>query len=232
VKTPGWHPSEVQYVLDDSGEVALFSSRDMAGVTGPLDGEREGREMLYSSGTTGRPKGVRKQLPDAPFGDPGSAPVIVTYGITRYGENGVVCLSPAPLYHSAPLVWSVSLHRGGATVVVMEKFDPAHCLALIERHKITHAQSVPTMFTRLLRLPEAERTRYDLSSLRMVTHGAAPCPVDIKKRMMDWWGPIIHEYYAGTEDTGGAPSATSATWTPTGTCTSPTGRPTRSSPAA
>jgi fatty-acyl-CoA synthase len=234
-------PAEVQYVLDDSGAVALFSSAAMrdvvagldlsvvpslicapeepgapgeldgferyddvlaAAAPGPLDSEREGREMLYSSGTTGRPKGVRKQLPDAPFGDPGSAPVIVAEGIIRMAGDGIVYLSPAPLYHSAPLVFSMSLHRTGAAVVVMEKFDPELCLSLIERHKVTYAQFVPTMFTRMLRLPEAERGTYDLSSLRTVTHGAAPCPVDIKKQMMDWWGPIIHEYYAGTEDIG------------------------------
>jgi fatty-acyl-CoA synthase len=228
-------PSEVQYVLDDSGAAALFSSAAMADVTsrldlsvvttlisangdlpgferyddvlaasapGPLEGEREGREMLYSSGTTGRPKGVRKQLPGTAFGDPSSAPVIVADGVARYGENGVVYLSPAPLYHSAPLVFSMSLHRAGATVVVMEKFEPALCLALIERHKVSHAQFVPTMFTRMLRMAPQERSRFDLSSLRMVTHAAAPCPVEVKRQMMDWWGPIIHEYYAGTEDIG------------------------------
>jgi fatty-acyl-CoA synthase len=126
----------------------------------------------------------------------------VADGITSQCGPDTVYLSPAPLYHSAPLVWSMSLHRAGATVVVMEKFDPALCLRLIERHKVTHAQFGPTMFTRMLRLPAAERARYDTSSLQMVTHGAAPCPVDIKQEMMDWWGPIIHEYYAGTEDIG------------------------------
>jgi fatty-acyl-CoA synthase len=228
-------PSEVQYVLDDSGATALFSSAAMAGVIadldlsvigtlvcadgalggfesydgvlasagpGPLGGEREGREMLYSSGTTGRPKGVRKQLPGTAFGDPKSAPVIVADGIIRSAGDGIVYLSPAPLYHSAPLVFSMSLHRTGATVVVMEKFDPELCLRIIEKYRVTYAQFVPTMFTRMLRLPGAERAKYDLSSLKTVTHGAAPCPVDIKKQMMDWWGPILHEYYAGTEDIG------------------------------
>jgi acyl-CoA synthetase (AMP-forming)/AMP-acid ligase II len=115
-----------------------------------------------------------------------------------------VYLSPAPLYHSAPLVYSTSMLRIGATVVVMEHFDPAQCLELIERHRVTHAQFVPTMFSRMLQLPEDVRSRHDLSSLRYVVHAAAPCPPDVKRRMLEWWGPIIHEYYAGTEDIGAA----------------------------
>jgi long-chain acyl-CoA synthetase len=165
--------------------------------------EREGREMLYSSGTTGRPKGVRKELPETAFGDPASAPVIIAKGMAgRRAGDDTVYLCPAPLYHSAPLVWSMSLQRFGATVVVMEHFDPRLCLELIERYRVTDAQFVPTMFTRMLRLPAAERGRYDLSSLRVVTHAAAPCPVSVKRQMLDWWGPIIHEYYSGTEDIG------------------------------
>jgi acyl-CoA synthetase (AMP-forming)/AMP-acid ligase II len=113
-----------------------------------------------------------------------------------------VYLCPAPLYHSAPLVWSMSLQRYGATVVVMERFDPRDCLRLIERYRVTHAQFVPTMFTRMLKLPPAERSGYDRSSLRIAIHGAAPCPVSVKQRMLDWWGPIIYEYYSGTEDVG------------------------------
>lgn len=169
----------------------------------PLDGEREGREMLYSSGTTGRPKGVRKPLPGTPLGDPESPPVQIARGV--FGASGgqdVVYLCPAPLYHSAPLVFSMSWQRVGATVVVMERFDPAQCLELIERYRVTHAQFVPTMFIRMLRLPETERTRYDLSSLRSITHSAAPCPIAVKRQMIDWWGPIIDEYYSGTEDIG------------------------------
>ena len=158
--------------------------------------------MLYSSGTTGRPKGVRKLLPGTAFGDPKSAPAVIAGGIARYGTEGVVYLCPAPLYHSAPLVWSMSLQRFGATVVVMEHFEPKLCLELIERYRVTHAQFVPTMFTRLLRLPEAERAGHDLSSLKLVIHGAAPCPVSVKQEMLQWWGPIIHEYYSGTEDIG------------------------------
>jgi long-chain acyl-CoA synthetase len=169
----------------------------------PLDDECEGREMLYSSGTTGRPKGVRKQLPRTPLGDPASAPVQIAMGLGNSGSGpGTVYLSPAPLYHGAPLVSSMSLHRWGGTVVVMERFDPRQCLELIERHRVTHAQFVPTMFVRLLRLPAGERERYDLSSLRHVLHAAAPCPVAVKRQMLEWWGPIIYEYYAGTEDIG------------------------------
>jgi long-chain acyl-CoA synthetase len=170
---------------------------------GPLDEEREGREMLYSSGTTGRPKGVRKPLPGTPFGDPSAAPVQVAQGIAAFGAGaGAVYLSPAPLYHAAPLVYSMSMQRLGATVVVMERFDPQECLALIERHRVSHAQFVPTMFVRMLRLPEEVREQHDLSSLQFVVHAAAPCPVPVKRQMLDWWGPIIHEYYAGTEDVG------------------------------
>ena len=170
----------------------------------PLEDEREGREMLYSSGTTGRPKGVRKPLPGTPFGDPSAAPVQIAQGIGMYGvEPASVYLSPAPLYHAAPLVYSMSMHRLGATVVVMEKFDPRTCLELIERYRVTLAQFVPTMFVRMLQLPKDERERYDVSSLRMVVHAAAPCPVPIKRQMFDWWGPIIYEYYSGTEDIGG-----------------------------
>jgi acyl-CoA synthetase (AMP-forming)/AMP-acid ligase II len=113
-----------------------------------------------------------------------------------------VYLCPAPLYHAAPLRFSLDVHRLGGTVVVMDHWDPVEALRLIERHSVTHAQFVPTMFVRLLKLPEAERERYDLSSLRAVIHAAAPCPVPIKEQMIEWLGPIVHEYYAGTEANG------------------------------
>jgi fatty-acyl-CoA synthase len=169
----------------------------------PIDDEAEGREMLYSSGTTGVPKGVLKPRGATSPGDPGAPSVVITEGIAAQGiGSGTVYLSPAPLYHSAPLVYSMAMHRLGATVVVMESFDAAACLAAVERHHVTHAQFVPTMFTRMLRLRESERLAHDLSSLRYVLHAAAPCPVDVKRRMLEWWGPIIYEYYAGTEDIG------------------------------
>ena len=170
---------------------------------GPIADESEGREMLYSSGTTGRPKGVRKELPCTPMGDLSAAPVQIALAMARRGIGpGSVYLSPAPLYHSAPLVYCMSMLRLGATVVVMEHFDAAQCLELMERHGVTHAQFVPTMFVRMLHLPEDERRRYDLSSLRSAVHAAAPCPVAVKRQMLEWWGPIIDEYYAGTEDIG------------------------------
>ena len=197
--------SVIPVKVSASGKLPGFARYDdlLAGSgPGPLEAGREGREMLYSSGTTGRPKGVRKQLPGTPFGDPRSAPVIIAQGMARYAGEGCTYLCPAPLYHSAPLVWSMSLQRFGAAIVVMEHFDASRCLALIEHHKVTLAQFVPTMFTRLLRLPAHERDRYDTSSLKLVMHGAAPCPVPVKQQMLDWWGPIIHEYYAGTEDIG------------------------------
>ena len=169
----------------------------------PIADEAEGREMLYSSGTTGAPKGVRKVLSAAPMGDDSTTPVVLAGNIARVGIDGdSVYLSPAPLYHSAPLVYSMAMHRLGATCVVMESFEAATCLEAIERYRVTHAQFVPTMFTRMLRLPDEQRLSYDLSSLQWVVHAAAPCPVPVKQQMLDWWGMIIHEYYAGTEDIG------------------------------
>ncbi|MEY2973865.1 MAG: hypothetical protein RIR49_285 [Actinomycetota bacterium] len=170
---------------------------------GPLgDGvELEGSFMFYSSGTTGRPKGIKRPMSTLPFGAGPMSTVPMLegyYGVTP--ESVYLC--PAPLYHAAPLVWSTGVQRLGATVIVMERFDPLDVLRLIEEHGVTHAQFVPTHFVRMLKLSDAERSRFDLSSLRVAVHAAAPCPVDVKQRMMDWWGPIIHEYYAGSEATG------------------------------
>jgi fatty-acyl-CoA synthase len=181
----------------------LYDERVAAWPATPIADECEGREMLYSSGTTGKPKGVRKSLPATPVGDPSAVPVQIATNLRAVGIGpGAVYLSPAPLYHAAPLVYSMSVQRMGGTVVVLERFDPRLCLESIERYGVTHAQFVPTMFVRLLRLPEEERSRYDLSSLGYVVHAAAPCPVAVKRQMLDWWGPIIHEYYSGTEDIG------------------------------
>jgi len=168
----------------------------------PLDEERvEGQDMLYSSGTTGRPKGVKVPLPGAPLGE--AADSVTALSQMLFGETDqTVYLSPAPLYHAAPLRFCRAAHRSGATVVVMEHFDPEQYLALIERYKVTFSQVVPTMFIRLLKLPEATRATYDTSSLEAVVHAAAPCPVAVKAQMIEWWGPIIHEYYAGTEGNG------------------------------
>ena len=113
-----------------------------------------------------------------------------------------VYLCPAPLYHAAPLGWSTAVQRLGGTVVVMESFDAAGALGAIEDHRVTHAQFVPTHFVRMLKLDDAERTTPDLSTLQMAVHAAAPCPVEVKQQMLAWWGPIIHEYYAGSEGNG------------------------------
>jgi long-chain acyl-CoA synthetase len=157
--------------------------------------------MLYSSGTTGVPKGVRHALSEEPFGENVSA--LVGLGRALYGFSpDMVYLSPAPLYHAAPLRWSMAVQQLGGTVVVMERFDPEAALAAIERYRVTHAQWVPTHFIRLLKLPEEIRRRYDVSSLQNVWHAAAPCPIPVKEAMIAWWGPIIGEYYAGTEGNG------------------------------
>ncbi|HEX5266939.1 MAG TPA: AMP-binding protein, partial [Acidimicrobiales bacterium] len=168
--------------------------------TAPIDDESEGGDMLYSSGTTGRPKGVRLPLPEGPVGQPSG---VYLLGVGLYGLTAdSVYLSPAPLYHAAPLRFTMSWMRGGATVVVMEHFDPVELLRLVQAYLVTHIQMVPTMFVRLLKLPEEERRGYDTSSLQVVIHAAAPCPIPVKREMIEWWGPVIHEYYAGTEGNG------------------------------
>jgi acyl-CoA synthetase (AMP-forming)/AMP-acid ligase II len=156
--------------------------------------------MLYSSGTTGRPKGVEAPLPDAPLGTGESIYFLVTALFGATADS--VYLSPAPLYHAAPLRFCMAFQRLGAAVVVMDRFDPEAALQLIERHQVTHSQWVPTMFIRMLKLPAEVRERYDVSSLQVAIHAAAPCPVAAKEQMIDWWGPVLHEYYAGTEGNG------------------------------
>jgi long-chain acyl-CoA synthetase len=168
--------------------------------TTPIANESEGNDMLYSSGTTGRPKGVRLPLPEGDMGQPSGVTVL---GQMLYGFNpDMVYLSPAPLYHAAPLRFSMAVQRVGGTVVVMEHFDPTEFLRLVEQHRVTHTQVVPTMFVRMLKLPKEEREKFDVSSLQVVIHAAAPCPVPVKEQMIEWWGPKILEYYAGTEGNG------------------------------
>ena len=194
---------ELCLVVDGPGEGARLRNLDEATAefpASPIADERLGAAMLYSSGTTGRPKGVLRPLPDQSPAEPLSA-LATRLNVWRFRE-GQVYLSPAPLYHSAPLAGVGGTIRRGGTVVVMERFDAEHFLELVERYRVTHAQLVPTMFSRMLKLPDRSRLAYDLSSLEVAIHAAAPCPVPVKRAMIDWWGPIILEYYSATEAMG------------------------------
>lgn len=166
----------------------------------PVEDELEGDLLQYSSGTTGRPKGIRRELPGV---SPSKSSVSLRPLLHAVGIDAkAVYLSPAPLYHTAPSVWSMSAQAVGATTVIMEKFDARGALEAIQQHRVTHGQFVPTMFVRMLKLPAAVRNSYDTSSLRRVVHAAAPCPPDIKRQMIDWWGPIVDEYYGSSEGVG------------------------------
>ncbi|KQS68639.1 acyl-CoA synthetase [Modestobacter sp. Leaf380] len=176
----------------------------------PFADQPRGRDMLYSSGTTGRPKGVKSPLPGVQVSEGGEALLGVFGPLYGFGAD-TVYLSPAPLYHAAPLRFGGMVHMVGGTVVVMPRFDAAAALAAIERYRVTHSQWVPTMFVRMLKLDEAERTRHDLSSHRVAVHAAAPMPVDVKAAMIEWWGPVLAEYYAATEAVG-VTLIDSATW--------------------
>ena len=194
---------DVQLRLMIDGTVPGYESYEASVATKPttsIDDESEGVDMLYSSGTTGRPKGVRLPLPEGAMGQPSGVTVL---GQVLYGFNAeMVYLSPAPLYHAAPLRFCMAVQRVGGTAIVMEHFDAAEFLRLVEAHGVTHTQVVPTMFVRMLKLPEGERTKFDVSSLQVAIHAAAPCPVPVKEQMITWWGPKIMEYYAGTEGNG------------------------------
>ncbi|OBG87107.1 acyl-CoA synthetase [Mycobacterium sp. NS-7484] len=165
----------------------------------PVDDEMDGDLLQYSSGTTGRPKGIKRELPHLP---PSQTPGMMAALVGFWMQPDSVYLSPAPLYHTAPSVWSMQTQAAGITTVVLERFDAEGCLEAIQKHKVTHGQFVPVMFTRLLKLPESVRDSYDVSSLQRIMHAAAPCPVEIKKQMIDWWGPIVDEYYASSEAIG------------------------------
>jgi len=227
-------PSEVEYIVKDSGSRALVISDYLADValplaplipgvtllmtgeavgpyasfeaerakfpTTPIPDEAAGGAMLYSSGTTGRPKGIKRPLPVGGILEP--EPIAERMQAVFGFDADSIYLCPAPIYHAAPLGWSLGTQRLGGTVVVMEKFDAEDALRLIQTHRISHAQFVPTHFVRMLKLPEPVRLSYDHSSLRRIIHAAAPCPVPVKEKMIAWWGPIISEYYAGTEGNG------------------------------
>ena len=173
----------------------------VAGFPGdPVPGESLGAAMLYSSGTTGQPKGIQRELPDA---EPGEPLPVMLFVRSMFGfTDGMTYLNPAPLYHSAPQASVSASLRMGSTTVVMEQFDAGQWLALVERYQVTNCQMVPVMFSRLLRLPEETRARYDTSSLECIVHAAAPCPVHVKQAMIDWLGPVITEYYGATEANG------------------------------
>lgn len=171
--------------------------------TEPISDQLVGGVMLYSSGTTGRPKGIMPKPPEDPDPQAGNPLMAVaTMGAGMPSDGSMVYLSPAPLYHAAPIGWSSTVHRLGGTVVMMEKFDPETALAAIEKYKVTDSQWVPTHFVRFLKLPPELRDKYDLSSHKRALHAAAPCPVPIKQAMIEWWGPIVNEYYAGSESIG------------------------------
>ena len=190
-------------VMDGEGESDLIKGlHDVASElpSTPIEDEFAGTAMLYSSGTTGRPKGILRPLPEQPPAQ--NLPLFdFLLKLWQYRE-GMIYLSPAPLYHSAPQAAVNLVIRTGGTAILMENFDPERYLALVEIYKITHSQLVPTMFSRLLKLPEAARHKHDLSSLEIAIHAAAPCPVQVKEEMIKWWGPIIHEYYGATEGLG------------------------------
>jgi long-chain acyl-CoA synthetase len=184
----------------DGGRVQNLDEATAAYPATPIADEMLGTPMLYSSGTTGRPKGILRPLPEQPPSR--QLPLYAFLDKLWQYREGMIYLSPAPLYHSAPqAAVSLTIDRA-ATVIIMETFDAEHYLQLIEQYRVTHSQLVPTMFSRLLKLPQEARRRYDLSSLEVAIHAAAPCPVPVKQQMIEWWGPIIQEYYGATEGLG------------------------------
>ncbi len=223
---------ETDYILENSGAKLFVLSASLAGLaaqlttqvdryalggdvpgyqplepaiaampTNRIADERAGVDMLYSSGTTGRPKGVRLPLPEESALDAPNPLMALTMALYRFSASSVY-LSPAPLYHAAPLRFTMAMHKIGGTVVMMKKFDPEGVLAAIEKYGVTCGQYVPTHFVRMLKLPEDVRAKYDLSTLDCAVHAAAPCPIPVKEGMISWWGPILEEYYAGSEGNG------------------------------
>ncbi|WP_420443337.1 acyl-CoA synthetase [Candidatus Poriferisodalis sp.] len=190
---------DVRLMLDEVADgFDSFTDAIAAHPAEPLDSQPRGSAMLYSSGTTGRPKGIMRPLDGTSITDPDLVGVGLVGGLFGVGDRSVY-LSPAPLYHSAPLSFTTGTQSMGGTAVVMDRFDASEALSYIEQYRVTHSQWVPTMFSRMLKLPPDARTRHDLSSHQVAVHAAAPCPVEVKRQMIEWWGPILHEYYAGTE---------------------------------
>jgi long-chain acyl-CoA synthetase len=219
---------EVDYILEDSGAKLLIFSAGLAGAqatipklvhgadegeiepieaalagqdSAPIADEQQGYAMLYSSGTTGRPKGVKLPPPLDPAIEAPTALGVLAAGFFGLGAHSIY-LSTAPLYHAAPLAWTMTVQKLGGTIVLMRKFDPEAALAAIETYRCNAGQFVPTHFVRMLKLPEEVRRRYDVSSMQCAIHAAAPCPVPVKHAMIEWWGPVLDEYYAGTEGNG------------------------------
>ena len=186
--------------LPTGGQFASYEDAIASHPSHAIEDEVLGTSMLYSSGTTGRPKGIIRPLPPQAPAEP--LPLYsFLLNLWQYRED-MIYLSPAPLYHSAPQAAVNLTLRIGGTVVIMERFDAEQYLSLIGQYQVTHSQLVPTMFSRMLKLPETVREQYDLSTLEIAIHAAAPCPVLVKQQMIGWWGPIIHEYYGATEGLG------------------------------
>ena len=197
---PALAPSCASWLMAD-GAVAGYEDFEDAIASQPataLAEEPAGAFMLYSSGTTGRPKGIVRPLPEGGIAEDNNPVGGLQKALWGFDEN-IVYLSPAPLYHSAPIGFCQAVQALGGTVAMLRRFDPVQALKAIEEHRVTHSQWVPTMFTRMLKLAPEERSGFDLSSHKVAIHAAAPCPPAVKRQMFDWWGPILYEYYGGTE---------------------------------
>jgi len=203
---------EVQRWYSFGGAIAGYLPyRELLATTEPrLTDQPRGSEMLYSSGTTGRPKGIKPHLLPIQVDQPGDPLIGLLAHVFKISPDDVY-LSPAPIYHTAPLKWCGGVQALGGTVILMERFDAEKALAAIEKYRATITQMVPTMFVRMLQLPDPIRNAYDVTSLRMAVHAAAPCPPDVKDAMIDWWGPILVEYYGATEQHGST-VITAAEW--------------------
>ncbi|MGE0624516.1 MAG: AMP-binding protein [Pseudomonadales bacterium] len=197
---PGYAPNCERWLMVGEPVAGYESYEDAIGAhpAEKLADEPAGQFMLYSSGTTGRPKGILRPLTGAKIHDDAGPVGALQKMLWGFDEDSIY-LSPAPLYHSAPIGFCTATQALGGTVVMMPRFDEIGALTAIEQYQVSHSQWVPTMFTRMLKLPEEDRSGFDLSSHRVAIHAAAPCPAGIKQQMFDWWGPIIYEYYGGTE---------------------------------